>query len=100
MRITPNTLTLNQLFIVANEQFSIPAYQRRYAWGTKQHREFFDDIRLLANNDTHLFGTVLFLAEAHTAGVNVLEVVDGQQRITTLMFLLKARLLAYNPSVV
>lgn len=89
MKITPNTLTLQQLFLVTNEQFSIPAYQRRYAWGTKQHRELFDDICLLADGDSHLFGTVLFLADTHAPGVNVLELVDGQQRITTLSLLLK-----------
>ena len=90
MKITPNTLTLQQLFLVPNEQFSIPAYQRRYAWGLKQHREFFDDILWLPDGDSHLFGTVLFLTETHTPGINVLELVDGQQRITTLTLLLKA----------
>lgn len=33
MKITPTTLTLQQFFSVGNEQFLIPAYQRRYAWG-------------------------------------------------------------------
>ncbi len=88
MKITPNTLTLQQFFTIENEQFSIPAYQRRYAWGTKQHRELFDDIRLLPDGDSHLFGTVLFLSGTHTPGINVLELVDGQQRITTLSLLL------------
>lgn len=90
MKITPNTLTLQQLFLVGNEQFTIPAYQRRYAWGFKQQRDLFDDIRLLQDGDSHLFGTVLFLTDTHTPGINTLELVDGQQRITTLTLLIKA----------
>jgi uncharacterized protein with ParB-like and HNH nuclease domain len=89
MKITPTTLTLQQFFSVGNEQFVIPAYQRRYAWGQRQQRELFDDIRLLAVGDTHLLGTVLFLSDSHTAGVNQLELVDGQQRVTTLTILLR-----------
>jgi uncharacterized protein with ParB-like and HNH nuclease domain len=61
MKITPTTLTLQQFFSVGNEQFLIPAYQRRCAWGQRQQRELFDDLRLLASGDTHLLGTVLFL---------------------------------------
>jgi hypothetical protein len=36
MKITPTTLTLSQLFSSGNEQFLIPAYQRRYSWQEKQ----------------------------------------------------------------
>jgi hypothetical protein len=88
MKITPTTLTLQQFFSVGNEQFLIPAYQRRYAWGQKQQRELFDDIRLLPDGDTHLLGTVLFLSATHSPDINQLELVDGQQRITTIMVLL------------
>ena len=89
MKITPTTLTLQQFFSVGNEQFLIPAYQRRYAWGQRQQRELFDDIRLLPSGDTHLLGTVLFLSETHKPGVNQLELVDGQQRVTTITILMK-----------
>ncbi|ARK80509.1 hypothetical protein BOC40_08800 [Burkholderia pseudomallei] len=47
MRFTPTTLTLKQFFSVSNERFLIPAYQCRYAWGQRQQRELFDDLRLL-----------------------------------------------------
>jgi hypothetical protein len=90
VKITPATLTVSQLFSSNNEQFVVPAYQRRYAWGYKQLAELFDDIRLLADSDTHLLGTVLFLAEEHKAGLNRVELVDGQQRITSICLLLHA----------
>lgn len=89
MKITPTTLTLQQFFSAGNEQFLIPAYQRRYAWGHRQQRELFDDLRLLASGDTHLLGTVLFLSETYKIGINQLELVDGQQRVTTITILMR-----------
>lgn len=89
MKITPTQLTLQQFFSVGNEQFVIPAYQRRYAWGQRQQRELFDDLRLLASGDTHLLGTVLFLSDTHKPGINQLELVDGQQRVTTITILMR-----------
>lgn len=89
MKIVPNTLKVGNLFNIPNEQFNIPAYQRRYAWGDKQLNDFFTDIDLLGESDVHLLGTVVFLAEAHSAGINTLELIDGQQRITTLSILLR-----------
>lgn len=89
MKITPTTLKLQQFFSVGNEQFLIPAYQRRYAWGQRQQLELFDDLRLLASGDTHLLGTVLFLSDTHKPGINQLELVDGQQRVTTITILMR-----------
>lgn len=90
MKITPTHLTLNQLFSSGNEQFVIPAYQRRFAWRFKQCMELFEDIEFLNSNDTHLLGQLVILTESHKAGLNKVEVVDGQQRLTTLILLLKA----------
>jgi len=90
MKITPTTLSLSQLFSSSNEQFTIPAYQRRYSWGWKQLAELFDDIYYLKNEDTHLLGSVVCLTGSHRAGLNPLELVDGQQRITSLSIFLKA----------
>ena len=89
MNITPTTLKISQLFSTSNEQFSIPAYQRRYSWGWKQIAELFDDINLLKTDETHLLGSIVCLTSTHTVGVNALELVDGQQRITSLSIFLK-----------
>jgi uncharacterized protein with ParB-like and HNH nuclease domain len=90
MKITPTPLTINQLFSTRNEQFFIPAYQRRYAWQWKQCRELFNDIKYLTNDDSHLLGNIVCLTDAYSANINPLEVIDGQQRITTLTLLLTA----------
>lgn len=89
MKITPTSLTINQLFGSTNEQYVVPAYQRRYSWHEKQVHELIDDIEALDGNDTHLLGSVVCLTGHHKAGLNELELVDGQQRITTLSIVLE-----------
>jgi len=88
MKITPNSLTVNQLLSETNEQYVIPPYQRRYSWERKQVTDFIDDIRLLDETDSHLLGSIVCLAGPHTAGINTLELVDGQQRLTTIAIIL------------
>jgi len=89
MRITPNTLTLGNLFNNTYEQFFIPAYQRRYAWKHPQIDALFKDIKLMKSDDVHLLGTVILLSETHNPNINLLEVVDGQQRLTTISIIFK-----------
>ena len=66
----------------------VPPYQRRYSWLERQIGELIDDILLIESNDTHLLGSIVCLASAHVAELNELEVVDGQQRLTTVSILL------------
>jgi uncharacterized protein with ParB-like and HNH nuclease domain len=89
MKITPASLTITQLFGSGNEQYVIPAYQRRYSWQERQVWELIDDIRLIEQGDTHLLGSIVCLAGPHIAGINPLELVDGQQRLTTIMIIME-----------
>lgn len=43
MKITPSQLTISQLLSSKNDQFFIPAYQRRYAWVDKRIAELIVD---------------------------------------------------------
>ena len=90
MKITPTSLSISQLLSTESEQFVIPAYQRRYSWQDKQVKELFDDINHLEGGETHLLGSVVCLTGDHGAGINSLELVDGQQRTTTIMLFLDA----------
>jgi uncharacterized protein with ParB-like and HNH nuclease domain len=91
MNITPNKLNIAQLFSANNEQFIVPAYQRRYAWGVNQTKALFDDIKMLKDSDGHLFGMIiLHTSNIHKAGLYKPELVDGQQRLTSMTILLKA----------
>ncbi len=89
MIITPTSLSINQLFGSTNEQYVIPSYQRRYSWRERQVWELIDDIELIEDSDTHLLGSIVCLAGHHMAGLNKLELVDGQQRLTSITILLE-----------
>jgi len=75
--------------------FRIPDYQRAYSWGTRQRSDLFEDIREAARSGReHFMATVVALAlEKRLIDAdefNVVELVDGQQRLTTLVILFKA----------
>ena len=90
MKITPTTLTITQLLSNEAEQFIVPAYQRRYSWHSKHIAELYDDINMLDNGEDHLLGSIVCLTSNHGVGINELELVDGQQRATTIMLFLNA----------
>ncbi|WP_206185583.1 DUF262 domain-containing protein [Thioclava sp. JM3] len=81
--------------LMQSRLFRIPDYQRAYSWGTRQRSDLFEDIREAARSGReHFMATVVALAlekrliEADE--FNVVELVDGQQRLTTLVILFKA----------
>ncbi len=88
MEIRSSCYSILQLLISSSEQFVVPAYQRRYAWNLKQLGELYDDIRLLDDSEYHFMGSIVLLSKTHQGGVNTVEVVDGQQRLTTITILL------------
>lgn len=90
MNIVPNKLSLAQQFANTNEQFVVPSYQRRYSWKVQHTGAVYDDINLLKNNDGHLFGMIILHAGAYNSGFMSSELVDSQQRLTTLTILLKS----------
>jgi hypothetical protein len=89
MIINPKSLNITQLLSAESEQYVVPAYQRRYSWHEKQLWELLDDITLLERSDTHLLGSIVCLTGPHTASINKMELVDGQQRLTTICILLQ-----------
>lgn len=70
-------------------QFSIPCYQRPYVWPDDDVKRLFLDIKeACKSNESHYFiGTTLTSILKNGAGENVYELIDGQQRTTTLMLL-------------
>jgi Protein of unknown function DUF262/Protein of unknown function (DUF1524) len=96
MRLQPVYDTLDEL--LQRRLFRIPDYQRAYSWNAKQRNDLFDDItKILDRNDDrhHFMATIVCLKkpgkeEVGTQEFRMLDVVDGQQRLTTLIILLKA----------
>lgn len=85
------TEKLRSLF-KAGLRFEIPPYQRKYSWRAEQAQELWDDIsNSYKMKEDHFMGT-LSLLEVPGTGIQtqeVYEIIDGQQRITTLYLLLK-----------
>ena len=93
MQLQPIFVTMNNL--MGGRLFRIPEYQRAYAWGKKQREDLFGDIkRVYASNEDHFMATVVGLTRERVTIVadqySIVEIVDGQQRLTTLIILLKA----------
>lgn len=89
MNVTPKDFTLHSLLNVPTEQFKVPSYQRRYAWKYPQHRALIEDIDMLLPGDGHLFGMLILHTDYYHGGINSVQVVDGQQRLTTITVLLR-----------
>ena len=77
--------------------FTIPEYQRSYSWSKRQRDDLFEDIEGLAEKDdgtSHYMATVVCLRRDEvtlgTDRLTQLDIVDGQQRLTTLIILLNA----------
>lgn len=88
--------SIKELFSNKKVDFLIPDYQRPYAWGDDECETLWDDIFEFAfpNNDYSAFDTddEYFLGPIVTFKNDdgKLEIIDGQQRLTTLMLLLRA----------
>lgn len=70
------------------DRYIIPIYQRKYAWGAKEIEQLIQDVVDYcadASQNCYYLGTMIVAGNAHPA--NVFEVVDGQQRLTTLTIL-------------
>src|SRR3954471_7839175 len=83
MELKAEKRSLRKLLSVEEQQFRIPPYQRPYAWTSEQVDDLWDD---LAGNVTgsHFLGSVVLSSEEEMRP----QVIDGQQRLTTLMLLL------------
>ena len=99
--IHPQYLTLSKL--LDGRLFHIPEYQRAYSWTSRERQDLFGDIEKIYNRGQdvgHFMAAVVCLRRARqtlgTDEFHVIEVVDGQQRLTTLIILLNTIKLALN----
>ena len=85
-----NNYPVSQLFdIEASVVYSIPRYQREYSWNKGHWETLFDDVQ--ENDHGYFLGSIICINQtADTLAVQRLEVVDGQQRLTTLSLLFAA----------
>lgn len=99
--VQPNYSSVGQVFS-AQTRYTVPLFQRPYVWNKEeQWQPLWDDVRALAERVLnppahkpvagHFLGTVV-LEQLKTAAIEMpqRQVIDGQQRLTTLQILLKA----------
>ena len=97
----PNYIEIAKLFS-NDERFTVPLFQRPYVWSKEgQWEPLWDDVvgvleRLQArkgeeNVASHFLGTIVLEQKPHSIGeLTRREVIDGQQRLTTIQLMLKA----------
>lgn len=75
-----------------NTQFIAPIFQRVYSWTKNQCSVFLEDVKRAGKTDQeHFVGVFLYAREADsTEGYSRCQIVDGQQRMTTLTLILIA----------
>jgi len=82
-------------FLQNSSQFIIPIYQRTYSWEIQQCEQLWDDIIRAGSSDSikvHFVGSIVYVAEGlgTVTTPSQLLVIDGQQRLTTVILLLEA----------
>ncbi|WQV85425.1 DUF262 domain-containing protein [Helicobacter pylori] len=88
--------TINDFFALTGTIFSIPVYQRNYTWEEENCEKLLQDIVSISQNKkTHFMGSITYILhliddEKSLRQLQEFVIIDGQQRITTLMLLLKA----------
>ncbi|GAA8046298.1 hypothetical protein JP0566_13640 [Helicobacter pylori] len=88
--------TINDFFALTGTIFSIPVYQRNYTWEEENCEKLLQDIVSISQNEkTHFMGSITYVLhviddEKSLRQLQEFVIIDGQQRITTLMLLLKA----------
>ena len=70
--------------IFSEDKYVIPLYQRGYAWEEKQIRQLIEDIDDIEDNESNYYIGSLIVYKRD----NAYEVIDGQQRLTSLFILL------------
>ncbi len=91
-----NPCTINDFFALTGTIFSIPVYQRNYTWEKENCEKLLQDIvGISQNKKTHFMGSITYIMHSKYDEKSLRElrefvIIDGQQRITTIMLLLKA----------
>ncbi len=92
MELHAYTRTISDLFSV-KRKYVVPRFQRAYSWSKDQVKELWDDItaNIQINNEKDVSHEEYFIGALVLVGddkSNVLQIVDGQQRLTTITILL------------
>lgn len=98
-KITSEMQPLSQILVRSSDQFIIPDFQRAFVWTDEEANNLINDFMADTDNFTvdidslpgYLLGNIVLIKNNSD---NSADVVDGQQRLTTLTLLFKAVFIA------
>ena len=84
--------------LLGQSVYNIPRNQRKYVWEEKNWNELWNDINFLSSNEdkTHFVGSIVLMDNGEIDGVHQYEIIDGQQRIITLILMTAAIMFYYK----
>ena len=98
-----NSENKTQIILNGKIRYVVPIYQRPYSWKEDQVKKFISDIFIsfwghdgLGRSDNMFIGTMQL---SKPTSVGVQEVIDGQQRLSTFLLLLKVLQLKFEVSL-
>ena len=82
----PESKSFEELML-GKKKYKVPTFQRNYRWKEQHWNDLWEDILAIENaNDPHYMGSVIL----KKSGDNEYEIIDGQQRFTTITLLILA----------
>lgn len=98
--IDPKLKTIGEYLRLEDSSiFSIPEYQRAYSWEIKHCDKLWQDIENFIDSggsDPYFFGTIIVNCQEDDTKFSL---IDGQQRTTTFILLLKALLIRLDTAI-
>lgn len=99
--IEPKLMKIGDYLRLDNDTiFTVPEYQRAYSWKTENCDKLWQDINDYMESDEkdcYFFGTIIISCQDDDTRFGL---IDGQQRTTTFLLLLKALLLRINEAII
>lgn len=81
-------------YLLSNNLYAIPRNQRKYVWGINNWEDLWSDLEFVANihqhGKRHFLGSIVLRDEDKVSGVQRYTVIDGQQRIITIILFMSS----------
>ena len=77
-------------FLLGKKVYNIPRNQRKYVWGMDNWKDLLEDLDFLQDTGKyHFLGSIVLntLSNPNNDDIEYYEIVDGQQRITTIILM-------------
>ena len=84
MKVTQAPITLDK--VLGDYNFQVPLYQREFSWDLEQVSDLYYDLENSNEKNGHFLGSILLYSKDESK--ILMEIIDGQQRLTTVFLIL------------